>query len=281
MRQVGTLQNEKDARRFAAFLITQQIEASAEEDHSQWCIWVRDENRVDEARQLFEDFRVDPAAGRYQGVEREADQIIHQEMQKRLEAKKNVVEMRGKWGQPTARRAPLTLTLLVLSVLVTIVGDRGQQTRGIGATVNQTLAFCEISDYSLSKNSPLASVSRGHVWRVITPIFIHLSWMHLIFNMVMFYQFGAMIESRRSTLLMAAFILTIAVSSNLAQALFPAQFGGSPFFGGNVGSCLWVIWVRMDASPVQSSLRILALVDDRHHPGRLAVPLYERQDGPW
>ena len=54
MRQIGSLPQERDAQRFAAYLVTLGIDSHAEQDSDEWAIWVRDENRIDEAREEFE-----------------------------------------------------------------------------------------------------------------------------------------------------------------------------------------------------------------------------------
>ena len=47
MRQIGTLDSEATARRFTAYLLTQGIDAHADEGSDQWQIWVRDEDHRD------------------------------------------------------------------------------------------------------------------------------------------------------------------------------------------------------------------------------------------
>ena len=69
-----------------------------------WAVWVRDEDRIEQARQSLEHFRVDPEDSRYRGVERDAEVIRREELQRRMSAQKNVVEMRGRWLQPTIRQ---------------------------------------------------------------------------------------------------------------------------------------------------------------------------------
>ena len=49
MRQVGSLPDQRDAERFAAYLVTQGIEAHAEQDSRDWAVWVRDEDQLDQA----------------------------------------------------------------------------------------------------------------------------------------------------------------------------------------------------------------------------------------
>ena len=75
MRLIGTLNKELEAHRFAAHLVTEGIQAHAEFDRDSWAIWVRDENRIGEARDALGDFRRDPDALVYRGAERAADSL--------------------------------------------------------------------------------------------------------------------------------------------------------------------------------------------------------------
>jgi GlpG protein len=258
MRQIGRLDLEREAERFAAYLVTQGIEAHAEEDGDGFAIWVRDENRIDEARKAFNDFRYEPDNSRYHGAERAAESIRREEVQKRLEAQKNLIEMRGRWKSAhPPQKAPLTFTLIALSVLVTLFGGfgragQGDNKKGFGATINQELSFVSDRDYTKSESDPLGSIEKGELWRTITPIFIHLAPLHLIFNMIMFFQFGRLLESMYGTARFAVAVLVIAILSNVAQAVFPASLGGYPFFGGMSGVVYGLFgyaWVRSVFDP--------------------------------
>jgi len=251
MRQIGTLSDERDAQRLAAHLVTQGIDAHAEQDSSGWRIWVRDENSIDQARQEFETFRVDPHAARYDGAEREAESIRREKVQQRLAAQKNVIEMRGRWKSATVQRAPLTITLIGLSVLVTLLGGFGRATEGLGGMVNEELSFVSLEDFQATPH-PLASLAKGELWRAITPIFIHGDFIHLAFSMIMFYQFGRLVEATRSTAWAAVAILLMAFISNLAQGLAPDSLGGTPFFGGMSGVVYGLFgyaWVKSKFDP--------------------------------
>jgi GlpG protein len=247
MRQVGTLPDPHGAERFAAYLVTQGIDAHAEQDTDNWAVWVRDENRIEQARQLLDQFKSDPDDQRYRGVERDAEVMRREELQRRKVAQKNVVEMRGRWQQPAVRRAPLTITVIVLSVLVTVLSGFGKSQRGIGQTINQQLFFCTPADFAASNNNPLASLAKGELWRAITPIFIHLELLHIAFNMIMFFQFGALLESLMGTVRLGLFILLIALASNVGQALAPEALGGTYAFGGMSGvvyGLFGYVWVK-------------------------------------
>jgi GlpG protein len=248
MRQVGSLPEQRDAERFAAYLVTQGIDAHAELDTEQWAIWVRDEDRLASAREAFSEFQLDPQHQRYRGVERDAEAIRREDLQRRSSAQRNVVEMRSRWHQPGARRAPFTMTLIALSVAVTLVSGFGEAKSRLGQTVIQQLSFCNRVDYVQSpEQNPLVSLSKGEVWRVVTPIFLHLDWLHLIFNMVWLYQLGSLLESLKGSVRLGVFVLLIAVLSNLAQALMPQYLGGSPMFGGMSGvvyGLFGYVWIR-------------------------------------
>lgn len=248
MRKIGSLPQERDAQRFAAYLVTQGIDSHAEEDADSWAIWVRDESRLDEARHALEVFHENPADPRYKGAEEKAESIRREAARKRQEAQKNVVEMRGQWKVQTAQYGPLTATLIGLSILVTLIGGfggalkvEGHGQKGVGGTMNRQLAFVNPDEYRATDGrvGPLGSLLRGELWRAVTPIFIHLSPIHLAFNMIMFFQFGRLVESLRGTAWFALMVLAIAVISNMAQATapdsLPAALRGSPLFGGMSG----------------------------------------------
>jgi GlpG protein len=78
-------------------------------------------------------------------------------------------------------------------------------------------------------------IRQGEVWRLVTPIFVHLKvsdfkWLHLIFNACWTFVLGAQIEDRKGTAFFGLLVLVIAVVSNTAQAAID-----TPWFGGMSG----------------------------------------------
>ena len=57
MRLVGKLGSALLAGRFSDFLLTQHIESRVDPEGTEFAIWVRDEQRTDQARELFEAFQ--------------------------------------------------------------------------------------------------------------------------------------------------------------------------------------------------------------------------------
>jgi len=230
MRHIGNLDNEVYAKRFVAYLITKQISAKTEQDSKGWEIWVHDENQLESAQEAFKNFKGDPNHSSYNGVEREASTILRNELRQHEQSQKKVVVMRSKWGKTgTARRAPLVFTLIALSVVATIWTNFGKNRGNF-----EYLSFCSAyqtadwSDEVLSDT--LINIGEGQVWRLVTPIFVHLSILHLLFNMYWTYRLGSQIESQRGTLRLLLMVLAIACLSNVAQAGVE-----SPWFGGMSG----------------------------------------------
>src|SRR5687768_2285137 len=130
MRQVGVIPTEREARQFAAWLVAQQMPAHAESEEGGWVVWVREEDHLPRAREALAHFQQNPADAKYQDAERAAQALAREEETKRRQAQRNVVEMRGRWGSSVpgspggARRSPLVLTLIAISILVALFASK-------------------------------------------------------------------------------------------------------------------------------------------------------------
>lgn len=92
----------------------------------------------------------------------------------------------------------------------------------------------------------LYEILHGQIWRLITPIFIHLSILHILFNMLWFKDLGYIIEYKFGKKDLLILIGVSGVVSNLLQ-----YFVSGPQFGGMSGvlyAMLGYIWVykKMD-----------------------------------
>jgi GlpG protein len=83
----------------------------------------------------------------------------------------------------------------------------------------------------------------GEFWRLLTPVFLHFGVLHLVFNMMWFYQLGGMIEARQSSLRLVLLVVVTGIFSNLAQYLVTKdpQFGG---MSGVVYALAGYVWMR-------------------------------------
>lgn len=88
----------------------------------------------------------------------------------------------------------------------------------------------------------LFEVTKGQFWRLLTPIFLHLSFLHILFNMLWFKDLGYLIENVFGQKFLLIFLLISGVFSNLLQ-----YFVSGPQFGGMSGvlyAMLGFVWVH-------------------------------------
>jgi GlpG protein len=251
MRQIGTISEHGEAERFAAYLITQGIAVQAEQDGDAWTIWVRDEDRVEAAKDSLQHFCEDPQDPRYARVVDEANSLLQQEVQRREQARRNLMDIRRRWGSARPRSGPLTRAVLILCVAMFVLSGFGTARNSM---VRRTLGFLNTARPFDERTSPwsdrLADIRDGQVWRLVTPIFLHHDPLHLVFNLLMFHVFASRIEERLGTARLGGLILLIALVSNLAQGLAPSNwdaFSGGPNFVGISGvvyGLFGYVWIK-------------------------------------
>lgn len=253
MRQIGTISDRSLAERFTAFLITQEIDAQGELEENDWVIWVRDEDRLDFAREALKQFMANPNDAQFVGAEQTAESILLEKARKRAQTRKNVVQMRGQWRQPGKRRAPLVISIIVMTIVVGLLTQMGDNPKSVAM---RSLSFCDTMQrpgWNNDRiNDRLVDIKSGQIWRIVTPIFLHFGIWHLLFNMAWLWVFGSQIEDRRGSMRLVLMILAIAVASNLAQGLVPPRYGGGAGFGGMSGvvyGLLGYLWIKTRYEP--------------------------------
>lgn len=68
-------------------------------------------------------------------------------------------------------------------------------------------------------------------WRLLTPVFLHFSVVHLLFNCAVTIEFGRRLEAGRGSLLLALLVVVAGILSNLGQF----WWSSNPLFGGLSG----------------------------------------------
>src|ERR1051326_7893397 len=242
MRLIGHLADETSARAFADYLYVQGIENQLEHDKNDgWGIWISDEDKITRANDLLTEFRQNPANPKYskdaKGAAdlREQEQKDQESYRKRLRNRRHLFRPLTPYGFGL-----LTFVMIAISVAVFFISRFGENTEAV--------MFLFITDYAIDGNTiswhaTLPEIRRGEVWRLITPIFIHMNALHIIFNMLWLRDLGSMIEGRQSWVHLLLLTLIIAAGSNLAEF----YFGHTPAFGGMSGvvyGLLGYIWLR-------------------------------------
>ena len=128
-------------------------------------------------------------------------------------------------------RVPMTFGLILLTALlfpVTLGVDDGDVSGWF-----ETLSFLQFSVvgnkvYFVDLPMTLAS---GEYWRLLTPMFLHFGILHLVFNMLWFWEIGRRIEQVNNGLLMLLLVLVSSLGSNVLQYTMT----GPGFFGGMSG----------------------------------------------
>jgi len=240
MRHIGTLSDAGLAERVSAYLTVNGIANHIDEDGGNFDVWVKDEDRVDDAMTEFESFEKSPNDGKYINAVTQAQDLIEKEIERRRKVKENVVKVSESWPQGAKRKAPLTIALVILSVAVSVFS--GMWRTPLPDEVRQGVFFKSLSFVAVegdaaqniakeTGNDDLkrrwASLQRFELWRLITPIFIHFGVMHLAFNMFMLYQFGRILEDRYGTLFLGMLVLLAAAIPNFLQGTVPGVIDGS------------------------------------------------------
>lgn len=131
------------------------------------------------------------------------------------------------------RRAGIVVKLLVLlSIVVTLATEFGDE--------NNTLAA--YLDFSRTPSVP-QEILNGELHRLVTPIFVHFLWLHIIFNMMWLYDLGGAIELRNGKSAIICLVLAIAILSNTAE-FFSGTYGRFGGMSGVVYGLFGYIWIR-------------------------------------
>jgi GlpG protein len=283
MRQLVILPNPDAAQTLADHLQTLQIDTRLEKLPDGCAVWVCDEDQMTQARKELADFTSNPADPRFIAA-RQAAAALRRRREKDDEAEGAVRPARPHL-EAAPRLAPWTYGLIAASVLVFIahtgylINANGGlaspeafkillgQSSALDVKTSPVQQALSIASFKVEQAEDhlryewfwLQEIQKGQVWRLVTPIFLHFGLVHLLFNMVVLLQFGALIEERRGAWRYLALILVTAVVSNIAQyylrftwddGVFSVQ--SNPEFGGMSGviyGLFGYLWMKSRYEP--------------------------------
>lgn len=232
---VLTLSPDTDLSLFSALLHQRGIAHRVSEQAGQLVLDVFDPTHVQPVRQLYEglargEYRIDRQQRAADDVARSPLQVDMQPLQQRM------------------RQIPVTVALIVLSVIGFLLVEFDPA----GALWH----WFTFQDFQSQIHGgrivgrefePAAqAMARGELWRMVTPIFLHFGWMHIVFNGLWTWDLARRIELRMGGWHLFFVVNAVAVGSNLVQyaAMKDVTFGGmSGVIYGLLGYC-W-IWDKL------------------------------------
>ncbi len=262
MRSIGEILNEADAKRFGDYLYANGIASDVDEDEGTWTVWIHDDEQITKAEEELSVFLKNSDNQRYAKGAKEAEKLREQEAKDNERATKRQIDVRTQLSRQDTGATPyLTFFMIGLCVLAAFFTKVGTAQE---ATAQWTITEYVVDGSMIRWMPGLPEAKSGHIWRVITPIFLHFSFMHVIFNLYWLHFLGGGLEGRLGSFKFALFILFTAALSNVGQYIHE----GSPSFGGMSGvnyALFGYIWIRGGRDPSfglqldQSTITILLI----------------------
>ena len=261
MRELTTFSDRKQAELLAGYLVTQSIPAQVESESGQWVLWVVNDDDRDAAQKFLEQFRENPNDQAWQAAQSEARQLARQEVESRKQARRRQISLNKRWSGHWWYAHPATTILIGLSVLVAVLctdwSNLESGWMGLPALCTKDnsplLKRLYITSFEVDGNwirypgNPFTAVWSGEFWRPLTPIFIHFSVLHILFNMMWMKQLAAAVEFVKGTRRFLVLVFLMAVTSNLAQF-----YWSGPTFGGMSGvvfGMIGYVWMQGKTQP--------------------------------
>ena len=247
MRAIGEIQDEAAARTFGDFLYAQgighELERGAE---NRWAVWVKSDDDCPRAAEFLATFHRNPADPLFTRAATDAADTRRREAEDLASYRRRVRSGRTFFPSLKGYRfGPLTFVLIAVCVVVFVMTKLGTD-------------FGAVNSFWFSEHRSFATFWRrilevpelrdGQVWRLLTPIFIHMNLMHIVFNLMWLADLGSMIEGRQSSGLLGWLVLVLGVGSNVVQYVST----GSGSFGGMSGvvyGLLGYMWIRGKLDP--------------------------------
>jgi GlpG protein len=244
MRQIGTVPDAQAARTFADYLTSLKIEARLDHQGQAWALWVFDEDRVQQAKAELEQFLRNPGDPRFAPAAPAAPYATSEDQ---AEA--------GEVAQP-----PLDLS--VFRRIVTLLFISGCFGTFLGSNLgDQKSPLVQLMEIAPDGDTSLEHVRNGELWRLVSPIFLHFGFPHLLFSVLVLFDLGRQAEQRRGPVRYMLLVLVIAITSNIAQFYlgdagwsWDTGFTATPSgaFGGMSGvlyGLFGYIWVKARCEP--------------------------------
>ncbi len=253
MRQIGSLPKATDPRIFGDYLLSLGISSRANESNDGWSIWVHDENQIERARAELKEYNANPADARFVSAKDLAEERRREQARLDKQYRKNYRNLSGSWDQVNFQRRPVTVSLVAISVAVFAACALSDQW---WLDCWNYLGFFPLETGRNPVNAArgLEDITRrGQVWRLLTPMFLHVHIAHIVFNMWATIQLGTILEYRRGSKLLLVLVVITSLCSNLGQYIYELNvYDHFRPFGGMSGVAYGLfgyLWMRGRTQP--------------------------------
>ncbi len=140
---IGNLSGEEKARAFGDYLYVQGIENQIEADKDgSWAVWIHAEEELERAKGLLASYRENPANPKFQSTSRAANELREQKRKEQVRYEKRM-KQRQQLFRPLTNYGfgPVTLVLMVISVVVFVLSGFSYHLESCGGTVYQRTLF--------------------------------------------------------------------------------------------------------------------------------------------
>jgi GlpG protein len=241
MRLLTTVADQSEANTLRDALYSDDIVTTIKETRDGgFAVWVHDEDQMEIARAFLDGF--DASASRFSDMARKARAQRRQEAKADEQLKTRTEKIRKQIeAKQSMRIGTVTAGLIGICAVVflaTYVGKRQD--------VLAMLTFVPIVGGRAFGD--VSAIWHGQPWRLITPIFLHFGYMHLLFNMWWLKDLGTALERVFSARYLLVFVLVVGVLSNTLEYLMsgPTVFGG---MSGVVYGLFAFVWIRGRLDP--------------------------------
>lgn len=284
MIRVAEVPIDVDLSRFSLWLQSHGVQHRISEEQGILCLFLENESLIPQVKTALDQYLQEPE------THLRLDQWVDSYQRRKFRPTGYLNQTL--YLRATPSQAPILFILMALSLAVALISDFGQG----GAFLR---FFLILDPFSLNMNLNSAGerwdalmlvLSRGELWRVISPDFIHFNAMHITFNLLMLWVLGGQLEADKGSLSFLALIVFVSIISNIAQLLETNYlFGGmSGVVYGLVGYCwLWryyrpsiffpdallkfsLVWLIMGYTPLTEWLGLGKMANAAHLYGLIA-----------
>ncbi|MFM1802436.1 MAG: Rhomboid protease GlpG, partial [Planctomycetota bacterium] len=144
------------------------------------------------------------------------------------------------------RRTPVVNLLIGLSIAVTLMTNFGKRTMFVINYINLTTPRYDPNDGWVIDS--LSGALGYEPWRLIAPLFLHMSFLHILFNMSWLAQLGGMVEREKKSWFLLFLVLTTHIVASFTEYFWNIYglqrnvilFGG---FSGAVYGLIGFVWM--------------------------------------